>query len=528
MTTEMTASNDKKNFDVSPLWILPAVFFLVLVASHFAAITDLVGRWSKQEEYSHGFFIPLLSAWILWNRRDAIKENLGNGTWIGFVFLGGSILALILGELSALFLLAQLSFIFSLIGFALVLGGWKLLRICLFPIIFLVFAIPLPYFIDSTLSWRMQLLSSDWGVVFLRIFNVPVFLEGNVIDLGLYQLQVVDACSGLRYLFPLMSLGVLGAYLYQGPLWQRILIFLSTIPITIVMNSFRIGVIGIMVNLYGIEMAEGALHFFEGWVIFMACALILFGEIWLLNRLTGSGSVFDRIGFPTVARSQTAAGDVVIPRVPAITAICLISITALGLQLVNNRTEIVPQRQDFARFPLSLEDWRARQQSLDPQVETALAVSDYLLADYKQPATPPVNFYIAYYESQRKGVSPHSPRVCIPGGGWQINKFQRAEMPLGDNEPVLPVNRLIIENGDDKLLVYYWFHQRGKNIANEYVMKGHLLKDALVMNRTDGALIRVTTPINFSGGIAAAEERLQSFIRTAKPYLPKYIPGAEA
>ncbi|MEM6681572.1 MAG: VPLPA-CTERM-specific exosortase XrtD [Pseudomonadota bacterium] len=511
---------------LKPFWIAAGAFLIVLALAHYGGLASLARRWSNQEEYSHGFFIPLLSAWIIWNRRDAVRETLGHGSMFGFVVLAGSVFTLIIGELSALFLLVQVSFITSLAAFALIIGGWKLLRICLFPILFLFFAIPLPYFIDATLSWRLQLLSSQWGVLFLRIFNVPVFLEGNVIDLGLYQLQVVDACSGLRYLYPLMSLGILGAYLYKAAFWQRAVIFLSTIPITIVMNSIRIGMIGILVNQYGIEMAEGALHFFEGWIIFMTCAVLLFGEIWLLNKLTHGDDVFDRIGFPQVSAARTSGLENV-SLVPALGATAVVLLTIFGLQAIGGREEEIPDRRQLAQFPLYLEGWRAREQTLDPEVEQALKVDDYLLADYGQRQNQPVNFYVAFYESQRKGASPHSPRVCIPGGGWEISNFSRAAMKLPETKSTLPFNRLIISNNSDKLLVYYWFDQRGKKFANEYLMKAHLLKDAVTINRTDGALVRVTTPINAGEGLERADERLQSFIRTVTPYLPQYIPGTE-
>ena len=126
------------------------------------------------------------------------------------------------------------------------LGGYSLFKVAFVPIFFLIFAIPLPYFLDAALSFRLQLISSQLGVFFIRLLQIPVYLEGNVIDLGSYKLQVVEACSGLRYLYPLMSLGFLTAYLFQAPLWQRALIFLSTIPITILMNSFRIALVGVL------------------------------------------------------------------------------------------------------------------------------------------------------------------------------------------------------------------------------------------------------------------------------------------
>src|SRR5262249_17017045 len=156
------------------------------------------------------------------------------------------------------------------------------------------------YFIDSQLSWRLQLISSELGGLFIRLFGVPVYLTGNIIDLGTYKLQVAEACSGLRYLYPLLGLGFPAAYLFQAPHWQRALVFLSTIPITIVMNSFRIGMVGVLVDRWGMAMADDVLHFFEGWVIFLACAAILAGEIYLLACWSGK-SFFAAFQFPKVA-----------------------------------------------------------------------------------------------------------------------------------------------------------------------------------------------------------------------------------
>ena len=109
----------------------------------------------------------------------------------------------------------------------------------LIPLFFLVFMIPLPNFLLNNLSTKLQLISSELGVAVIRLFDISVYLEGNVIDLGVYKLQVVEACSGLNYLFPLMSLSFIMADLYKAPFWKRAIVFLSSIPITIIMNSFN-------------------------------------------------------------------------------------------------------------------------------------------------------------------------------------------------------------------------------------------------------------------------------------------------
>ena len=169
----------------------------------------------------------------------------------------------VIGQLSAIFVLSPLAFIIALLGIILATGGFPLLRVAFVPIAFLVFAIPLPHFIDVNLSLQLQLISSRLGVAFIRLFQIPVYLEGNVIDLGTYKLQVVDACSGLRYLFPLFSLSFLAAYLFRAPIWQRALVLFSSIPITIAMNGFRIGMVGVTVDRWGPRMAEGVLHSFR-------------------------------------------------------------------------------------------------------------------------------------------------------------------------------------------------------------------------------------------------------------------------
>ena len=259
-----------------------------------------------QEEYSHGFLIPFIAGWLLWTRRDALMASIGQPSWAGPLLILLAAALEIVGKLSTLYLLPQVGFIVALVGITLAFGGTSLLRVTWLPIAFLIFAIPLPYVVDAGLSFQLQLISSQLGVAFIRLFQIPVFLEGNVIDLGQYKLQVVEACSGLRYLYPLMSLGFLAAYLFQAPLWQRALVFFSTIPITIAMNSLRIGIVGILVNHFGPQDADGFLHMFEGWIIFIACAGLLAGEMYVLARVVSGKPFFDVFYPPTICAERPA------------------------------------------------------------------------------------------------------------------------------------------------------------------------------------------------------------------------------
>ena len=521
-----TLSIKRPPYSLPVLALLATGAVLVSIAAFRPALLELVNRWSNQEEYSHGFLIPVVTLFLLWSRRDTIRTSIGQPSIFGPALIALALALHVVGELSAIWILSQIGFVLSLIGIVLAIGGYSLLRVCFIPIAYLLFAIPLPYFIDAILTLKLQLISSELGVLFIRLFQIPVFLDGNIIDMGTYKLQVVEACSGLRYLYPLLSLSFLAAYLFNGSLWQRLVIFLSSVPIAIGMNGFRIGVVGFLVDRWGPRMAEGALHFFEGWVIFLACSILLAAEMYLLARISGR-KFFDIFHVPNlrVASSDQRVANLS-NHLPLITSFCLLCVGALAVFSISSRSEIIPERTRFVAFPTHLADWQGRVSSLDLATERFLKVDDYILADYSKPGVTPVNLYVAYYASQRKNESPHSPIVCLPGGGWLITSLERRN--LGRSGRDYPYNRVIIQNGDSRDLVYYWFDERGRPVADEYWAKWYLLSDSIVKNRTDGALIRITTHISSSESDESADERLKSFMKIALPRLTEFLPSSAA
>lgn len=503
-------------------WLWLGVALALMSFAFGEGIHELVLRWDKQEEYSHGYLLPILSLYFIWQKKNIIRLSEFSPSWLGLILILVALIIFIIGEVSALFILTQYALILVLLGLALAVMGWPAIKPVLIPILLLIFAIPLPYFLEANLSANLQLLSSKLGVYFIRWCQIPVYLEGNVIDLGVYKLQVVEACSGLRYLFPLISLGFICAYLFDTVFWKRSILVLSTIPITILMNSFRIGMIGVLVDNWGIDMAEGFLHDFEGWIVFMACFGVLFIEMAILSRIgQDKKSLFEIFGLHqeieldpsqyTIKERQNS--------LPLVASVIALVISAFIVSSIGKREEIIPPRAMFPEFPTQLSEWKGEQSAMEQTVTKYLGLTDYIIADYKNEKSESVNFYAAYYESQRKGVSPHSPRVCIPGGGWQISEIDRTQ--IGD----LPINRIIIKKEDNTQLVYYWFQQRGRRFANEYAMKWYLFKDALLLNRTDGALVRITTTVSQNENIADADNRLIAFANQLTPVLPKFIPN---
>jgi exosortase D (VPLPA-CTERM-specific) len=506
-----------------PAWVFGSIAALLVLVAFGGSLIELVHRWTTQEEYSHGFLVPLVTAWLLWMRRDALLTSLARPAWTGPILILVAMLMHVTGQLSAIYILSQLAFVIALLGIILAAGGFPLLRVALVPTAFLIFAIPLPYFIDANLSLELQLLSSRLGVAVISFFQIPVYLEGNLIDLGTYKLQVVDACSGLRYLFPLFSISFLAAYLFQASIWQRVLVLFSSIPITIILNGLRIGIIGVTVDRWGPQMAEGVLHFFEGWIIFLASTLFLAAEVYILARVSGK-RFFETFGVATQpARPFFQKELEPTDRLPRYVSVFLICATLLTGSLISHRSEVIPERSRFVTFPARVGGWQGQASLLEPEVEHGLALEDYILSDFSNVDGKAVNLYVAYYASQRTGESPHSPLVCIPGDGWLITKFERTS-----DGPDRPINRAIIERNGTRQLVYYWYEERGRRIASEYWSKWYLLYDAITKNRSDGALVRLITEIKAGEVERDADGRLRLFIHDLGPVLSGFLASGDA
>ncbi len=517
----MTGPSYKRN-SAAPL--LAITLGLLLIAFHRMR-GDLLVAWSS-EDYGHGMVIPFVAALMGWHILTSHPQKPAP-SWLGPAVMLLSALFLLIAALAAFQAAAHYGFIIALIACSLAFLGTRGTFLLLPAFIYLFFAIPLPHLVYANLSQDLQLLSSTLGVKLLEALGISVYQEGNVIDLGLYKLQVVEACSGLRYLFPLVSFGYLVAYLMQDAMWKRLVIFASAVPITIFMNTLRIALIGVTVDKWGPSMAEGLLHQFEGWVVFSLCVAIMLAEAaWLMKATAGRHKGhfrFEIFGIPSGRMLKSP----LIPRPAALATFGLAAALAgiFGSGMIEERAETIPDHPSFATFPADIDGWHATEQGLSPDILNSLQLTDYWLADYTHDGIPsPVNFYIAYYASQRIGSSTHSPAHCIPGGGWQVEKKSLLPVTLSDGT-VITVTRMLIRRAEAAQLVYFWFDERGRNITETSYAKWYLFVDSITMGRSDGALVRLVTPVDATEKTEDADTRLQHFMELAHPALATFIPG---
>ena len=556
-----------------------ALLATVLLGYLYAdSLAFLFRQWGS-EDYSHGMFVPLISVFLIWQARRRIAVAGIDNSWWGLAVFSAGLVLYGIGEFATLYVLQHVSLWMVIVGLVIALIGVRGARAIAFPLSYLLTSIPLPVFLYASLSSQLQLWSSALGVGCLQLVGVTAFRDGNVIDLGPIQLQVVEACSGIRYLLPLTSLALLCAYLFKDRMWKRVVIVLSSIPISILVNGFRIGMIGVLIEWYGQGAGEGFYHLFEGWVLFMASLGLLILEMLLLARIgtMGDRSSFlsrftwtdsnlqggtrqevrglrsdgttlvstsnlqpsqkvqvkvkvklgnDESAFPNLssAPSTLASASTSLPAAFLCSVALLVPVAFASTFLVE-REEVPPPRAMFIDFPMKLDGWLGTSLTLEKQYIDALRFDDYVLADYRFGEGQPVNLYAAYYRSQRKGQSAHSPQSCLPGGGWEISSIHSMDLPATSRMVrSLHVNRALIQKDSQKQIVLYWFKQRDRILSNEYLVKLYLFWDAVSRGRTDGALVRIASLVGPGETEDMVDQRLLRFVATIDPEWARYVP----
>lgn len=232
--------------------------------------------WATDDNYSHGFLILPLAAYFVWERRDRLAGTATRPSLAGLVLLVGGLLVLLAGRLGAELFLTRMSLVIVLAGAVWFVLGGPALRVLAFPLAFLILMIPIPAIVFNQIAFPLQLVASQAGAAALSALSIPVLREGNVIILAHTSLEVAEACSGIRSLISLLTLGIVYGYFTDPRGGVRVAIALATVPIAIVANAARVAGTGIAAHYYGPEAAQGFFHTFSGWLVFVVALALLF------------------------------------------------------------------------------------------------------------------------------------------------------------------------------------------------------------------------------------------------------------
>lgn len=524
--------SNKENRFPSISWLVAVFCGILLFVLYRQALIYLSSRWQK-EDFTYGYFILPIALYLLREKRFDLRSIPSTPSWGGILPVGAGIALFWIGELGGEYTALFLSLWLVVVGLCWMHLGWEKLKVIGFPLVFLLVMFPPPQLIYNNISLQLKLVSSRVGVWMLQVLGMVAYREGNIIDLGFTQLQVVDACSGLRYLFPLIALGLLLVHSWRAAFWKRALIVLSAVPVTIFTNSVRIASVGILYRSFGARVAEGFFHGYSGWLIFMAGLGLLLLEMRTLSRifpekgtLLARGRTIDDLPILSSSGGDFAGGAVALFRPHrSVAAVFLLGVTLLVSRNVDFR-EKVPRNHSLSHFPLAVGEWTGTRTAMGQMFLDVLKLSDYAIVDYRDRQGRGVNLYVAYNESQRKGESSHSPDSCLPGSGWVFEDSGTMILPAqeGIRQP-MRISRAVIRKDAERQITYYWFPQRGRVLTNMFELKAYAFWDALTRRRTDGALVRLITPVYAGERSQDAEARLQAFARQIVPVLETVLPG---
>jgi len=273
-----------KHLARSPGWLLVIAGVIWIYAR---VLMDLAKEWWINPDYSHGLLIPFAVGYLVYEKRSSLASLPSRPTWFGVVIIVISQCINLIGFLGAEFFLQRTSFVLLIAGLILFFGGWQYLRETAFMLLLFELAIPLPVLIFNLVALPLQLIASSWAESFLRVCQIPVLREGNLLYLSQQTLNVAEACSGIRSLMSLITLGLMLAYFLPFRWMVRVAFVLTTIPIAIVANAFRVGGTGVLATYFGDKAAQGFFHTFSGWLVFVFAFFVLLGEVALFHRLFG-------------------------------------------------------------------------------------------------------------------------------------------------------------------------------------------------------------------------------------------------
>jgi exosortase D (VPLPA-CTERM-specific) len=511
---------------VPALVVLVTVCLLVIFRD---ALGFMLRRWG-QPQYLHAILVPFVALYLVAAHLPALVAADGKDAWWSLAVLLAALGLQALGELSAVFELAEYGFVVGLWGLALAALGWRGVRVLWGPLVFLLWMVPLAQFIERRMFSGLLALSGSLAESLLRATGFSALAEGGSLNLGSYLLPLADAGTTTPFLLPLLCISSLLAVLVRGRWWQRLVLLLALIPVTIILDGLRMAVFGMLLNRSGLPMAHTVLGPAVTVGLLLLCLLLLGLLVSFFARLEHLSTLkFLKIPVPEMPVLKGVPGRLRANGAVLAGSALLVAATAWSL-FYTRPPALIPERASLGLLPMQMGAWTGRREFMDRESLDTLKLADYSMTTFKRPSTGgPVTMWIAYYSTQVQGTAVHSPQACLPGDGWRIENIEVVSVPAGaaDGSPQR-VNRVLIAMGEQRQLVYYWFAQRGRTITNEFLVKWFIFWDGLTQNRTDGALVRLTTPVSGPAGLAGADARLEEFLKAAAPELGHFLPGADA
>lgn len=503
-------------------WLMAVSLPVAFVFSYWTPITQILDIWNSGDN-SYCAVIPFVCGYLFWHDRAKLQMVKAGPSWLlGVLIVLAALILHLLGVQGALGYPIRLSAYLMLVGLLALNLGWSFIRAFIFPILLLFFAIPFPKYLLTRLTFKLQLLSTKIAALFLSTFHYVVYVEGNCIDLGFTKLQVVEACSGLRYTLPLLLLAGIYGYLCQRVLWKRITLIIASIPISILVNGMRIAGIGMLTGKIDINLSEGFAHFTAGLIVFVISTALIAGLDRLLN------SIFP---VPAVASHPIDPGKLETKSLlqffrpkAYLVSICFLLVSVGTISQFTGRSGVIPGRRSLYTLPTRIGQWVGSLRALDPRTMAVTGASEAITGDYARGGTRIEMLITYYYRQAPGGDAVHSPGGCLLGSGWNFVSNKVVKIEGISQQSDFRANQVVIQKGSQYMLVNYWYQERGRIMTDDLAERYFLVRDSLVQGRSDGALVRLISPMSSVDDLRSTQQSMSGFILGLEKILPLYIP----
>ncbi|RJQ14918.1 MAG: EpsI family protein [Nitrospiraceae bacterium] len=498
------------------IWIQAALLAAGFIYAYASVFVGLADEWWNNKDSSHGFLVPLISFYIIWTKKDRLRNlplRPDSLRGIPLVLFAGSFF--VLGDLAGLNLLQELSSVVIIAGMVLMLMGTTYFRELIFPVAYLLFMVPFLGAFSDKIHWPFQLFSAKLGTGLMELAGIPAFLETQYIVLPGTTLEVAAECSGLRYLISIIAVGIPLAYFTQKTWPRKIILVVMAVFIAVLANSVRVAFVGAWSYYFNAEIVHGPFHIFQGFFVSVIGFISLFAGAFVFSRIPVARPL--RANPAEDCGKEGLAGMSGNSGFDISWACAMVLLLFLGASSFVFKSGPVPPGKLFSALPFDMGGWRwdgsGAHQPLPFRMENA---DEELTRTYQNTSAEEIVLYVGYLESQSQG------KELVD---YLSKKLHRGavEIRISAGDKMVTVNKTIMNEDHKSYMVSFWYDLNGRKFTDMYKAKIATILDAVTRRSSNGALIMVVSDIKQSDNPDSIAGRQQDFIKGLVPVLDKYL-----
>ena len=507
-------------------YILRVGVVFSIIYAYAKVLSDLMGKWKNEDLYSYGFIIPAISIYLIWLKRNDIRKiRLKPDVLIGYGIILIGLSTLVLGYIGSIVVIQELSIIFTITGFILLLFGKQVFSVIWFPIFYLIFMIPIWDSVLDPLQYPFQYLSASAGVGILQIIGIPVYQKDIFIELPNITLLVASVCSGVNYLISVVAIGIPLSYVYLSSLKKRILLLLLSVFIAIFSNSLRVSAIGFFAYHSGAKVSQnihGPFDILRSMIISIVGIIVLFtGTIFLKDKEIDNVSISKKVSLTRnpetsfqISKAKTKVNYFLI------NIISIIMVFIIGTFVNFYQHKPVSLKKSFNSFPRIIGRWEGMDTEPFSLAENfkGFGVDQEVIREYRDSLDNVIKLYIGYWNFQVQGKELINYKL-----GEMLDN--RREYKLSQNTIfIYDENEYTKENAKNNDIYIYWININGRIIGDKYRAKAYNLLDFITHGRTNSAIVLIKVNKKNDEDIDQTMERYNNFIFELSAVLKHYLP----